>query len=224
MNNYDLILNSVEYNNVNSLDSLNMFHGQLYETIITTLNSELEKNAAPIGVICKDSKHIVIYLNQSSITTKNIVETGEFIVNITHDPLLFTYSTLGNLDHEYFLEFNGFPLLKNNLGFFKGHVIKDKSVIKEDDISKRVVHIITAEVEDIFVSECNKIKPINRAMSCVIESLVHYSRFESSSVDKRNDYWVRILELNRIAQKVGSNNEKKSMKIILNKIEENYDF
>lgn len=224
MDNLDLVLNDVKYNKVDSLDFLNIFHGQLYETIITTLSTKLKKNAAPIGVICKDSKHIVIYLNQSSVTSKNIVETGEFMVNITHDPLLFTYSTIGNLDYDCFIKFNDFPLLKNNLGFFKAHVIKDKAVTKEDDISKRIVHIITAEVEDIFISECKGIRPINRAISCVIESLVHYSRFESSSADKRNEYWVRILELNRIAQKVGSTDEKKSMRIILNKLEEKYGF
>lgn len=219
-----LLLNNTYYNEVANLNSINMFHGQLYETIVTTANTLFEKNAAPIGVVCKDEKHIVIYLDQSNHTAKNIVENGEFMVNITTNPLLFTYSTIGDLDDEYFTEFNDFPLLKNTLGFFKAHVIKDTKHTKEDNIGKQNIHIITAEVESIFVSECDGIKPINRAMSCVIESLIHYSRFESSSTDKRNEYWIRILELNRVAQKVGGNDEKKSMKIILNKIEETYCF
>ena len=222
MDKFDLVLNGVEYNKVNSLNSLNMFHGQLYETIITTLSTEFKKNAAPIGVVCKDSNHIVIYLNQSSTTSKNIVETGEFIVNITHDPLLFTYSTIGNLNYEYFIEFNEFPLLKNNLGFFKAHVIKDKVVTKKDDISKRDVHIITAKVDYIYLTKPTGIQPINRAMGSIIESLVHYSRFESLSKDKRNEYWIRILELNRVTQKVGNSDDKKSMNTILAKIEENF--
>lgn len=224
MNNFNLILNNVEYKKVASLDYLNMFHGQLYETIITSLSTELKKNAAPIGVVCKDSNHIVIYLNQSSTTTKNIVETGKFVVNISWDPLMFTYSTIGELDEEYFVEFDDFPLLKNNLGFFKAHVIKDTTVTKKDDISERIVHIITAEVEDIYLTKPQTIQPINRAISSVIESLVHYSRFESSSYDKREEFWIRILELNRVAQKVGNINEKKAMNIILTNIEKNFGF
>ena len=45
-------LNNKDYKKVAGLESLNMFKGQLYETIVTTQNGELVKNAAPIGVIC----------------------------------------------------------------------------------------------------------------------------------------------------------------------------
>ena len=77
-----------------------MFKGQLYETIVTTQNGELVKNAAPIGVICKDSNHVVIHLDNCVHTHLNILENGELIVNITKNPLVFTYSTLGELDDE----------------------------------------------------------------------------------------------------------------------------
>jgi hypothetical protein len=48
-----------------NLYSLGMEKGLLYETILTTINSDGTPNAAPIGVICKDSNGIVIYLHQN---------------------------------------------------------------------------------------------------------------------------------------------------------------
>ena len=122
--NKELIINNKSYKKADNLESLNMFKGQLYETIVTTQSNEHVKNAAPIGVICKDSNHVVIHLDNCVHTHLNILENGELIVNIIKDPLIFTYSTLGELDDEYFDDFNGFPLIKNTLGFFKAHVIK----------------------------------------------------------------------------------------------------
>ena len=95
-------LNNKDYKKVAGLESLNMFKGQLYETIVTTQNGELVKNAAPIGVICKDSNHVVIHLDNCVHTHLNILENGELIVNITKDPLVFTISTLCELVDKYF--------------------------------------------------------------------------------------------------------------------------
>ncbi|MBO5965644.1 MAG: DUF447 family protein, partial [Methanobrevibacter sp.] len=53
--NQELIINNKHYKKADNLESLNMFNGQLYETIVTTQSNEHVKNAAPIGVICKDS-------------------------------------------------------------------------------------------------------------------------------------------------------------------------
>ena len=123
-------LNNKDYKKVAGLESLNMFKGQLYETIVTTQNGELVKNAAPIGVICKDSNHVVIHLDNCVHTHLNILENGELIVNITKDPLVFTISTLGELDDEYFDEFKGFPMIKDSIGFFKAHVVKTRDKFK----------------------------------------------------------------------------------------------
>ena len=91
----ELIISNRHYHKKDKLESLNMFKGQLYETIVTTQNSFQIKNAAPIGVICKDSNHVVIHLDNCAHTHQNILENGELIVNIIKDPLIFTYSTIG---------------------------------------------------------------------------------------------------------------------------------
>lgn len=223
MTNNELIINNIHYRRKDKLESLNMFKGQLYETIVTTQNNEKKQNAAPIGVICKDSNHIVIHLDNCVDTHLNILENGELIVNITKDPLIFTYSTIGELDDDYFSEFNDFPLIKNSLGFFKAHVIKKIEKKRENDYNDGIGHVITAEVEEIYTREYNEIIPLNRAMNAVIESLVYYCRFDAKYKHIQKEIWTHMKELNRVCQKVGNEKEKESMKIIMNKMREMYD-
>lgn len=220
--NQELTINNKHYKKRDSLESLNMFKGQLYETIVTTQSNASIKNAAPIGVICKDSNHIVIHLDNCVHTHQNIIENGELIVNIIKDPLIFTYSTLGELDEEYFDEFNGFPMIKDSLGFFKAHVIKTIEKKRENDYNDGIGNVVTCEVEDIYLSDNNEIIPLNRAMNAVIESLVYYCRFDHKYKDKQDIIWTHMKELNRVCQKVGNESEKESMRLILEKLKENH--
>lgn len=220
----ELTINNKQYKKADDLDSLNMFKGQLYETIVTTQSNEGIRNAAPIGVICKDSSHIVIHLDNCVHTHLNILENGELIVNISKNPLIFTYSTIGELDDEYFDEFNGFPMIRDSLGFFKAHVIRTIEKKRENDYNDGRGNVVTCEVEDIYVSEMSEIVPLNRAMNAVIESLVYYCRFDHKYKDKQDMIWTHMKELNRVCQKVGNESEKKSMKLILDKMRENHDY
>ena len=222
--NKELIINKRHYKKADNLESLNMFKGQLYETIVTTQNNESVRNAAPIGVICKDSNHVVIHLDNCVHTHLNILENGELIVNIIKDPLVFTYSTLGELDDEYFDEFNNFPMIKDSLGFFKAHVIKTIEKKRENDYNDGIGNVVTCKVDSIYISDNNEIVPLNRAINAVIESLVYYCRFDHKYKDIQKEIWTHMKELNRVCQKVGNDSEKQSMKLILDKMRENHDY
>ena len=217
-------LNNKDYKKVAGLESLNMFKGQLYETIVTTQNGELVKNAAPIGVICKDSNHVVIHLDNCIHTHLNILENGELIVNITKDPLVFTISTLGELEEEYFDEFKGFPMIKDSIGFFKAHVVKTRDKKRENDYNDGIGNIVTCEVDDIYISDYKEIVPLNRAMNAVIESLIYYCRFDHKYSHMQKEIWAHMKELNRVCHKVGNESEKKSMELILAKMKETHDY
>lgn len=217
-------LNNKDYKKVAGLESLNMFKGQLYETIVTTQNGELVKNAAPIGVICKDSNHVVIHLDNCVHTHLNILENGELIVNITKNPLVFTISTLGELDDKYFDEFKGFPMIKDSIGFFKAHVVKTRDKKRENDYNDGIGNIVTCEVDDIYISDYKEIVPLNRAMNAVIESLIYYCRFDHKYSHMQKEIWAHMKELNRVCHKVGNESEKKSMELILAKMKETHDY
>ena len=64
------------------LSLIGMEKGRQYETIISTVNLDKQKNAAPIGVICSGSDKILCRIFKGSHTLDNILSTKEFIVNI----------------------------------------------------------------------------------------------------------------------------------------------
>ena len=222
--NPEIIINNKSYRKTEGLESLSMFKGQLYETIVTTQSNSLVKNAAPIGVICKDSNHVVIHLDNCVHTHLNILENGELIVNITKDPLVFTISTLGELDDKYFDEFKGFPMIKDSIGFFKAHVVKTRDKKRENDCNDGIGNIVTCEVDDIYISDYKEIVPLNRAMNAVIESLIYYCRFDYKYAHMQKEIWTHMKELNRVCHKVGNESEKKSMELILAKMKETHDY
>ena len=84
--------------------------------------------------------------------------------------------------------------------------------------------MVTCEVEYIYKRENNETVPLNRAMNAVIESLVYYCRFDHKYKEKQEIIWTHMKELNRVCQKVGNEREKKSMKLILDKMRENHGY
>ena len=115
-------------------------------------------------------------------------------------------------------------MIKNTIGFFKAHVIQIREKKRENDYNEGIGHIVTCEVEDIYISEYNEIIPLNRAMNAIIESLVYYCRFDHKYKDKQDMIWTHMKELNRVCHKVGNESEKKSMKIIMDEMRENHDY
>ena len=92
-------------------------------------------------------------------------------------------------------------------------------VSPEDGIYKKgqtIEFVATYDVDN------NEIVPLNRAMNAVIESLVYYCRFDHKYKDKQDIIWTHMKELNRVCQKVGNEKEKKSMKLIIDKLKENH--
>lgn len=241
------------YKKLNDLYSLQMAKGQLYETIITTKNinglemspsclkesSDLKVdnlklynnkktncsvNAAPIGVLCKNSKQIVLYLYEGTHTVHNIHHHDYFMVNITQNPILFTKSTLEDLGDEYFEyynENNGIPFLKDADAFFVCRVGKIKEITKKNDLGSSKMSIVTADVEEVVQINSQAI-PLNRGIYAVIESLIHYTRFELADEETKTSYWARIKEMDRVVKKVGSPPEKAALSEIINEIKKNF--
>ena len=213
------------------LYSLNMVKGQLYETIVSTKynrNDSLEKvqkspylNAAPIGVLCKNATQIVLYLYEGTHTLQNIKQGNDFIVNITQDPLLFTKSTLGDLSEDYFEYYNELPYLEDTDAFFVCHVHEIKDITKKNELGSSNMSIVTANVEKI-VQINSPVNPLNRGIYAVIESLIHYTRLDLADDETKNSYWARIKEMNRVARKVGSSQEKEALSEIIKEIKSNF--
>ena len=183
------------------LASVGMEKGKQYETIITTTSCDDIKNAAPVlNRIFKGSR-----------TLENIISKREFIVNITHNPEVFTLSTVGNLPEDYFNEDNS---LKCADAYFKCEVISLKEAVKQSDPVKSngEAIVIKSKVTQLVINK--QTRPINRGFGYVIESLSNLTRVDIVGEEQKEEYFERFREANRIVTKVGYKQDIEAMQKI----------
>jgi hypothetical protein len=203
---------------MDNIHSMGMKPGRLYETIITTLNQDSAPNAAPIGLIPKNSNKFVLYLFQGSSTLENIKREGKFTVNILNDPSSFVESTLGNPPKSSFQEHGGHYYLKNSDAFFTAQVETMKAVDKKDQIGSSQLNIVQARVEEIIqISDC--VHPLNRAIYGIIEALIDLSRIDMVDSETRNTYFERLAEISRVVNRVGGPEDIEALKRIKKEFE-----
>ena len=190
------------------LNLIGMDKGKQYETIITTVNCENVQNAAPIGVLCSGKDTILCRIFKGRKTLDNIISQREFTVNITHDPELFTLSTIGNLSSEYFSNDNS---LRGVDAYFKCEVIDIKEAVKQSDPirKKGEANVIKSKVTEMVINK--EVQALNRAFSCLIETLANFTRFDLVDEEKKQYYLTRFRECSRVVNKVGGKEEKQSM-------------
>jgi len=199
------------------LSTIGMEKGLLYETIITTKNSEEIPNAAPIGVTCKNKSEIVLYLFEGTHTLQNIKSNGHFIVNILKDPMVFVESTLGDLSSDYFESYKNDFYIKNTDAFFSAIVTNTKEVERNDKIGKSNMIVITAALNEIIIKN-EGLEPLNRAIFAIIESLVYLSRINIVDDKTADKYLEHIKEMSRLVNRVGGKEHKKAMDKILEQL------
>ena len=190
------------------LTLIGMEKGMQYETIITTTDEKNIPNAAPIGVLCSGRDMILNRIFKGRHTLENIISQREFTVNITHDPELFTLSTIGNLPSDYFSNDNS---IKGADAYFKCEVISLKEAVKQSDPirKKGEAIVIKSKVTDMVIRR--DVKAFNRAFSCVIETLANFTRFNLVDETKKQYYLSRFMECSRVVNKVGGKEEKQAM-------------
>lgn len=197
------------------LTEIGMFKGQQYETIITTVNEDGSLNAAPIGILCGGKNKVMCRIFKGSTTLENIISKKEFMVNITQDPELFTWSLLDNLEQS---DFNENKSVKNVDCYFKCKITSIKEAIKQSDPIKKKseANVIKAEVVELIINK--PVKVYNRAFSYVVESLANFSRMGIVDEEKRKYYLDSFKESYRVVKKVGSKQDKEAMDLIKRKI------
>lgn len=190
------------------LSLIGMEKGRQYETVITTKNAQNVYNAAPIGVICSGPDRIVNRIFKGSRTLENIINTREFVVNITHEPEIFTLSTLGNLPRDYF---NDDLSLKCADAYFRCEVISLKEAVKQSDPIKKKDEAIVIKSEVTDMTIITNTKAFNRGFGYVVESLSNLTRFDLADDNQKEVYLNHFKEAYRVVRKVGTKDDLKAM-------------
>lgn len=202
------------------LTDIGIEEGQRYEGIYTTMSKDGVKNAAPIGIACKGKDKLGCRLFVGTQTLKNIMETGQYVVNITFDPINFANSTIGNLDIEEFTDDEDIAILKNAEAYIICDVtdIRKMDLIKDHVTSDGEAYIISSDVVKI-VKNNPCAKALNRGLFALLECLANYTRLDLVSTEQQDYFVGRFNENNRMIKRVSDQDTIKAMEILKESME-----
>ncbi len=183
-----------------------------YECITTTINRDGVKNAGAFAFKYLGDDKVFCRIFEGSKTLKNIQNTNEYVVNITQDPLVFTYATLDCLGDEYYTDDNDIAIIKNSPAYI---------IVDVEDIEKKTpddfpikgdknIFFITGKIREFVINDKNT-QAFNRGLSGLIEGLVNFSRYKIVDDDKRKEYMDRLIENQRVINKVSDEKTQKAM-------------
>ena len=195
-----------------NLDRLGIRKDLQYECITTTISRDGVKNAGAFAFIYLGDDNVHCHIFEGSKTLKNILDTNEYVVNITQNPLVFTYATLDCLDDEYYTSDDDIAIIKNTPAYIIVDVenvefnTPDDFPIKGDNN----IYFIDGKIREVVVNDEN-VQAYNRGMSGLIEGLVNFARYKIVDDAKRKEYMDRLIENQRVIEKVSDEATKKAM-------------
>ncbi len=166
------------------LIDLGFMKGMIFETIVSTFNSDGSPNAAPMGSITQDNQTITLNLFNSSQTQKNLQANGCGVINLTGDIGIF-YKTAfkeanpnGKLPKEWFMNAEAVNAPKLRMA----DATVDFSVASMKPISPDKTKA-SCKVERISTTQQYP-QAYCRAMSATLEAIIHATRVEAFANDK----------------------------------------
>ena len=183
-----------------------------YECITTTINEKGIKNACAFAFKYLGEDKVFCRIFEGSKTLKNIQNTNEYVVNITQDPLVFTYATLDCLGDEYYTNDADIAIIKNTPAYIIVDVENNEKKTPDDFPIKgdKNIFFITGKIREFIINDENA-KAFNRGLSALIEGLVNFSRYKIVDEEIRKEYMDRLVENQRVINKVSDEKTKKAI-------------
>ena len=183
-----------------------------YECITTTINSDGVKNAGAFAFKYLGEDKVFCRIVEGSKTLKNIQNSKEYVVNVTQDPLVFTYATLDCLGDEYYTDDEDIAIIKNIPAYIIVDVVDIEKKTPDDFPIKgdKNIFFITGKIREFAINDENA-QAFNRGLSGVIDGLVNFSRYKIVDDEKRKEYMDRLIENKRVIDNVSDDKTKKAM-------------
>ncbi|AMD17794.1 hypothetical protein TL18_07045 [Methanobrevibacter sp. YE315] len=193
-----------------------------YECITTTINKDGVKNAGAFAFQYLGDDKVHCHIFEGSKTLKNILDTNEYVVNITQDPLVFTYATLDCLDDEYYTNDDAIAIIKNTPAYIIVDVVDVEIKTPENFPIKgdNKIYFITGKIRKVVIND-EYVQPFNRGMSALIESLVNFARYKIVDENLRKAYMDQLIENQRVINKVSDEKTKRAMDYLKSEYEKN---
>lgn len=193
-----------------------------YECITTTINKDGIKNACAFAFKYLGGDRVFCRIFEGSKTLKNIQDTNEYVVNVTQDPLVFTYATLDCLGDEYYSDDEDIAIIKNAPAYI---IVDVESIEKKtpDDFpikGDKNIFFITGKIREFVINDENA-QAFNRGLSALIEGLVNFSRYKIVDEKQRKVYMDKLIENQRVINKVSDEKTKKAIADLKEEYEKN---
>ena len=189
------------------IEELGIFDG-INEIIATTEGEMGAPNAAPMGLI-KEGDRLSLRLFAGSHTRDNILAGGKFVANVSHDPMLFVETALGDIPEDMFVLRDGELTLRDAEAW-----ALFKCEPKDLDISLPEAEFVRGEVLR------REFRAVNRGINLVVEAAVAATRY----VALRSDlYLEEIFRIRRIVGRCGGPKEIEAMDRLEELIEQSVD-
>lgn len=192
-----------------------------YECITTTANSRNEKNAGVFAFKYLGDDKVFCRIFEGSKTLKNILETKEYVVNVTQDPLAFTEATLKSFDESFFEEDGKVAILKDTPAYMIVDV-ENIEIKTPDDFpikGDNNLYFITGKIRKFVINK--RVEAFNRGFSGLIEGLVNFSRYKMVGEEQRKYYMDRLIENQRVIEKVSDDKTKEAIDLLKKEYEKN---
>ena len=187
-----------------------------YECITTTISKDGIKNAGAFAFIYLGEDKVHCHIFEGSKTLKNILDTNEYVVNITQDPLVFTYATLNCLGDEYYTDDDDLAIIKDTPAYIIVDV-EDVDVKTPENFpikGDNSIYFITGKIREFIVND-DSARAFNRGMPGLIEGLVNFSRYKLVGEEQRKVYMDQLLENQRVINEVSDEKTKKAMNYLV---------
>ena len=178
----------------------------IIEAIVTTLNEQGEANFAPMGVTIADGE-ILIRPYKESATYRNLLATGQAVVNLTDNVRLFAEGAVSSP------QFPAFPaeivrglVLKDACSYYECSILQANTANERADFRCQVV-------KKGFLRE---FIGFNRAKNAIIEAAILATRVRFIGVEKILQEYRRLSE---IVKKTGGEEEIHAMQYLQDYVE-----
>jgi hypothetical protein len=158
------------------LTDLGFSKGVIFETVLSTYNDKGEPNAAPMGVIMKNERCVLIRVYNSSLTYQNLLSKKSAVVNVTSDVELFFKSAFkdanpgGKTPPIWFVKAETVDAPKLSMSEATIEISVEKMTPIDAEKTEAVCNVELIRAMRVFP------KAYCRAFSATVEALIHATR------------------------------------------------
>ena len=175
------------------LERMKIINNCIYETIISSYGHDKKPNAAPFGVVFKNSKIFHVFLYEGGKTLSNLIFSKCGVVNITQNIELFYRTAFEDCDDSakkilfQKAECINAPLISTadfNLEFIVDEIKKDKFKT-----------LMVCKIVKIRENTNVIIQPITRGFFAALESIIHSTRIKHFFKEGKNAEAEKLIGL-----------------------------